>query len=80
VSPNPFNPSAEIRFSLGLDGPARLTITNAAGQLVATLLDEYRMPGEQSIRWDATEFPSGLYFYRIESGPWHAEGPLLLVK
>jgi hypothetical protein len=80
VRPNPFNPSAEIGFSLGLDGQTSVSVVDAAGHLVTTLLEEYLEPGEHSVTWDATRYPSGLYFYRIESGAWHAGGALLLVK
>jgi len=78
--PNPFNPTTEIRFSLGLDGPTRLVIHDALGRAVATLVDGYLQPGEYSVVWDASDQPSGLYYYRLVSGDWSATGRMMLVK
>jgi hypothetical protein len=79
-SPNPFNPTTDITFSLGLDGYTRLTVYNAAGEKVATLLDQYMQPGSYSISWDASKQPSGLYYYRLESGVWTRTNTMILRK
>jgi len=78
--PNPFNPTTEIRFSLGLDGPTRLEVHDAVGRLVAVLVDDHLAAGRYSVTWDATDVPSGLYYYRLVSGTWSKSGVMTLVK
>jgi hypothetical protein len=78
--PNPFNPTTQIRFSLGLDGPTRLDILDVAGRVVARLVDGHLAEGRYSVTWDATAQPSGLYYCRLRSGDWSRTGTLLLVK
>jgi hypothetical protein len=79
-TPNPFNPATEIRFTLGLDGPTRLHILDMAGRVVETLIDGQLSEGSHSITWNASTFPSGLYYCRVQSGDWSRTGSLLLVK
>jgi hypothetical protein len=78
--PNPFNPSTTIEFSVGLDARTTMMIRNAAGQLVATLLDEDLVPGRYQVVWDASAHPSGLYYCTISSGPWSRGMWMTLVK
>jgi len=78
--PNPFNPTTEIAFSIGLDGPTRLEIFDDAGRNVATLIDEHLEAGRYIVTWDATEYPSGMYYYRLTSGEWSRSGVMTLKK
>ncbi len=78
--PNPFNPTTEIRFSLGLDGPTRLDILDIRGTVVATLTEEEMGAGDHIVVWNAQRFPSGLYYYRLTSGAWTRMKPVVLVK
>ncbi len=79
-NPNPFNPTTQLAFSLGLDGWTILTIHDAQGREVAKLVDQYLQPGEYSITWDASGHPSGLYYYRVSSGVWSKTGRMILRK
>jgi len=68
--PNPFNSTTHIRFSLPENASVSLKIYNIQGQLVRTLLDEVREPGEHAVVWDGTTnagqlVASGVYFYRL---------------
>ncbi|MBK8909771.1 MAG: PKD domain-containing protein [Chlorobi bacterium] len=78
--PNPFNPATEIQFALGLDGPTQLVILDVAGREVARLVDQHLQAGEYSIVWDATAYPSGIYYYRLASGHWSKTNRMMLVK
>jgi len=78
--PNPFNPTTEITFSLGLDGPTRLEVLDALGRHVTTLLEEALAAGRYAVTWDATAYPSGLYYYRLTSGAWTHSRSMMLVK
>jgi PKD domain len=78
--PNPFNPSTVIPFSTGLDGHVTLTIHNVLGATVATLVDGEMPAGSHTVTWDAAKFPSGLYYYRLVTGPWSAMRGMMLTK
>ncbi len=78
--PNPFNPSTEITFELGLDGPTTLTVYNELGQPVAKLVDQHLQAGKYAVTWDATGMPSGLYYYRLSSGHWSRMNTMILKK
>ncbi len=78
--PNPFNPSTVIEFSLGLDARTIVTVHDAAGHQVATLLDEPLMPGRYQVRWDASGHPSGLYYCTVASGMWQRGVWMVLAK
>lgn len=67
-SPNPFNPSTTINFSLEKSGRITLSVYNLSGQLVARLVDEWRDAGAHSVRWAPENLSSGIYFVRLKSG------------
>jgi hypothetical protein len=54
-----------LAFTLPEATPVRLSVFDVTGRLVATLVDEVRAAGDQRIRWDAGDRPSGVYFYRL---------------
>lgn len=78
--PNPFNPSTTIPFSLNAMHHTTLVVANALGQKVATLVDQTLPAGSYAARFDAAHLPSGVYFYSLQSGPFHAGGKMLLTK
>ncbi len=86
--PNPFNPSTTIEFNLPEEARVTLTIYNMLGQQVAYLLDNQELEdGEQSVEFDASNLPSGIYFYRItalrteDSRPvYNAMKKMILIK
>jgi len=78
--PDPFGRSTRIDFTLGIDGPVTLTIHDATGRMVATLIDGAMEPGSYSILWNADGVPSGIYYYRLVAGSWSRTGSMRLVK
>ncbi|MCF7802637.1 MAG: T9SS type A sorting domain-containing protein [Candidatus Marinimicrobia bacterium] len=79
--PNPFNPSTTIGYSLIEKGHVNLTIYNALGQQVSTLVRATQSPGEYSVDWNAGNLSSGLYFYILEvDGKTVATRKALLMK
>ena len=78
--PNPFNPATEIAFSLPENSHITLTVFNALGQKVATLVDEKKGAGSYQVRWDGDGFPSGVYFYRLETQGFTKTIKMLLMK
>jgi len=63
--PNPFNPSTTIHYVLPRSGLVTLKIFNAAGQELATLVNQPQAAGEHTLQWHAENLPSGIYFYRL---------------
>jgi hypothetical protein len=63
--PNPFNPSTKIKFSMREEGLVTLTLFNLLGEKVAVLLNDNFEAGNHSVDFNATELPSGIYFYRL---------------
>jgi len=63
--PNPFNPSTTISFQNSKSGIINVKIYNSLGQIVETLTNKNYSIGSHSIIWNATGFPSGIYYYAI---------------
>ena len=83
--PNPFNPSTTITYHLPEAATVTLSVYNAVGQRVATLVSGQRVAGTHRVRWDSRDaagvtVPSGLYFYRIEAGGFRQTRKMLLLK
>lgn len=79
--PNPFNPSTEIKFSVETYGHTSLRVYDMLGREVATLFDDVAETGYYyKVKFDASNFASGMYFYRLESGKRHELKKLLLLK
>ncbi|MBD3235065.1 MAG: T9SS type A sorting domain-containing protein [candidate division Zixibacteria bacterium] len=66
--PNPFNAQTMITFSLPESGKVSLKVYNIKGQLVAKLADGEHKAGSYSVVWDASQYSSGVYFYKLEAG------------
>jgi hypothetical protein len=77
--PNPFNPSTTVRYVLPVRSHVTLSVFNTLGQLVATLVNESREPGNHEVQFDANGFSSGVYFYRIQAGDFVQTKRLLLL-
>jgi hypothetical protein len=78
--PNPFNPSTTIRFALPTPDHVTLKIYNLLGKEIASLADGYLAAGEYKVDWQAADLPSGVYFYRLQSGTFNTTRKLLLLK
>jgi hypothetical protein len=78
--PNPFNPSTKISFMLPKAGDVRLTVIDILGREVATLVNGYRNAGTHTVDFDASNFASGVYFYRIDAGTFTDVKKMVLMK
>lgn len=78
--PNPFNPTTTINYTLPKAGNVKLTIYNAIGSKVATIINEYKQPGNYSIKFNAANLASGIYLYRLESGNYSSAKKFILLK
>ena len=69
IYPNPFNPSANINFSLKESEKISILIFDLNGRLINTLLSNQKMePGNHNVIWNASLIPSGIYFVKISNG------------
>jgi hypothetical protein len=66
--PNPFNAETVISFDLPEAGQVSLEVYNLMGQKIATLIDGNMPAGQHSVTWDASQYSSGVYFYRLAAG------------
>jgi hypothetical protein len=78
--PNPFTVSTTIRFSLPEQADVHLRIYDVTGGLVATLLDREMIPGINSVRFDAANLPSGVYFYKLETAKFTETRKMVIAK
>jgi len=78
--PNPFNPTTLISFGLPVEAHVTLKIFNVLGQEVATLADEKKPAGWHEVRWDASSFPSGIYFSRFVAGEFQSTQKIILMR
>ncbi len=65
--PNPFNPSTTINYTIEKSGNAKIIIYNSLGGKVKTLVNEFKTPGNYKIQFNAENFASGIYYYRLIS-------------
>jgi hypothetical protein len=83
--PNPFNPSTDIKYSVSENDKVSLKIYNTRGQLVRTLVNEKKTPGEYVVRWNGRNdadrnLASGTYFYQITVGDYSSTKKAVVLK
>jgi len=78
--PNPFNGHTTIIFSLAHTDHVNLRIYNPRGEQVAELVNERRSAGQHTVHWQATNVPTGVYVYRIQTKTFSKTGKMLLVR
>jgi len=85
--PNPFNPTTVIRFSVEsangrMGDPVKVTLKvyDILGREVRTLVNENLPEGSYEVTWDATNMPSGVYFYRMTAGTFVQTRRMVLMR
>jgi hypothetical protein len=78
--PNPFNPVTKIGFDIPKSGLVTLRIYDILGNLKATLINENRNPGSYLTDFDGSSYPSGTYFYKLESNGYMNTKLMVLLK
>lgn len=78
--PNPFNPTTNIRYQIANNKLVTVKIYNILGNEVAVLVNEKQSPGVYEISWDASTFPGGVYFCKLEAGGFSEVKKMLLIK
>ncbi|MDP8239779.1 MAG: T9SS type A sorting domain-containing protein [Candidatus Hatepunaea meridiana] len=80
ASPNPFNSTTIISYSLDVDADVTLSLFDLSGREVARLVNNPMTSGKHSISWDASDLPSGIYMCRLSAGSKVKTTKLALVK
>ena len=78
--PNPFNPTTSIEYQVASIGKISLKVYDILGREIATLLNEVKHPGNYEVTFNASELPSGVYFYRLNAGEFSESRKMLLIK
>ncbi len=83
--PNPFNPATAIEFDLPRRSCVTLSVYNVIGQQISVLVDDELPAGIHSVSWEGTDHrgrtvPTGVYFYRLQSGDFAETKKMLLLR
>jgi len=78
--PNPFNPATTIDYTLPAFSKVELDVYNVLGKKIATLVDEAKPAGAYSVQFNASDLPSGAYFYTLTTGEQTLTQKMLLIK
>jgi len=78
--PNPFNPGTIITYSLPSASNIKIIVYNTLGQTIKTLESGYKPAGIYSINFNASNLPSGIYFYKLEAGSVSQIKKMILLK
>lgn len=83
--PNPFNPTTKIKFDVASNvksemSNTKLIIYDILGSEIAMLVNEKLAPGNYEVEFDASNYPSGVYYYKLETGSFSESKKMVLVK
>jgi tetratricopeptide (TPR) repeat protein len=78
--PNPFNPATSISYELPKDGEVSLVVYDVLGEVVKSLVNEQQQAGRYTATFNASNLPSGIYFYTMNAGSFSATKKMLLIK
>ena len=83
--PNPFNPSTTIEYTLGVAGRVHLSVFDATGHRVRTLVDRSEAKGDHHVAFDGRDdrgqpLASGIYLYRLDTGSVSRTRKMVLLK
>lgn len=78
--PNPFNPSTTIEFTVPQQSNVKVVIYDALGNQLDVIYDEFAEAGNHRVTWDAANYATGIYFYRMETENFVEVRKMLLMK
>ena len=78
--PNPFNPKTIINYQCSMFNFVSLKVYDVLGNEIATLVNEKQNPGSYSVDWDASNYPSGIYFYKLQMDNFSETKKMTLIK
>lgn len=80
--PNPFNPVTKIKFDISGSSETQtlLSVYDVLGREVTVLVEQQLQPGTYEADWDASAYPSGVYYYKLEAGSYKETKKMILIK
>ncbi len=78
--PNPFNPTTKIRFQVPVNSFVTLVVYDVLGKNVQSLVNEHLQQGNYDFNWNAENFPSGIYYYKLTSESFSETKKMILLK
>lgn len=78
--PNPFNPSTNIRYQVKNKEIVKISVFDMLGKEIETLVNEKQSPGTYEVSWNGSAYPSGVYYYKINSGDYSETRKMVLIK
>ncbi len=78
--PNPFNPSTQIKYAIPNGTNVKLKVFDILGKEIITLVNGYKNAGTYEVQFDASNLPSGVYLYRLETESFSQTKKLMLIK
>jgi len=78
--PNPFNPTTTINYSLAKEGNVNISVYDAIGNKVATIVDEYKPEGSYSAQFKGNKLASGIYIYQLKANDFVSNKKMILLK
>lgn len=78
--PNPFNPSTRIKFQIPSRALVSLKIYDVLGNEVGVLVNREMETGSYEVEFDASEIPSGIYFYRLQAESFVDTKKMILLR
>ena len=78
--PNPFNPVTKIQYALPENADVKLTVYDVLGKEVETLVDKIQTAGYYEAEWNAADYPSGVYYYKLSAGDYSETKKMVLIK
>jgi hypothetical protein len=78
--PNPFNPATVISYQLPVNSFVTLKIYDVLGNEITTLVNEEKPAGMFKLTWNATDIPSGVYFYQLKAGSYIDTRKMILLR
>lgn len=78
--PNPFNPGTKFKIEIAKSSFTKIAVFDELGRKVAALVNQQLQPGTYEVNWDASNNPSGVYYYRISAGEFTGTKKMVLIK
>ena len=78
--PNPFNPTTKINYSIATSGDVNISVYSITGELVTTLVQEFKPAGRYTVEFNANDLTSGVYIYKITAANYGMAKKMIVLK
>jgi hypothetical protein len=78
--PNPFNPNTKFKIQIAKVSNVKVVVYDVLGKEIAILVNEQLKPGSYEVEWDGSNYPSGVYFYKLITDSFSETKRMVLIK